>query len=217
MKIKNYIFAGLDFIFDEKFNPWFLEANRAPFAIMEYEELYGTPKPFEELAKYMISKGNKICLISSKRNKRRKGIENSRWAFDKLKEKIPNLKLCYEEDNKWKKKELEDVNNNSFKSDCIFRFNHKIPVIFEKKSVVINPESVWTIAGNKLLTKKAVKKHTKLKIPKTCPCPPQPRLSSNRCLPLTGGWSSKRNWAVALAAAGSLWCTPSETPPNYRR
>src|SRR5215470_11728876 len=49
--LEHYPWAGLDFIFNDRGVPFFLEANRCSHMLQEYVEVYGNEEPFRHVAK----------------------------------------------------------------------------------------------------------------------------------------------------------------------
>ena len=98
---KGYSIAGLDFIFDKKGTPWFIEANSASTVHKQVEDVYGEPITVKALAKY-INKlpGKKFCIFQSKNHTYRENKENSAWLPQKLKEYVnKEFHICYMQRN----------------------------------------------------------------------------------------------------------------------
>ncbi|MCK4521760.1 MAG: hypothetical protein KAU20_04240 [Nanoarchaeota archaeon] len=96
-----YKIAGLDFIFDRKGQPWFIEANSASTVHKEIENIYGEPITVKAIAKYINSlPGKNFCIFQSKNHKFREDKENSAWLPEKLKGFVnKQLYICYMEKN----------------------------------------------------------------------------------------------------------------------
>ena len=96
-----YSLAGLDFIFDEKGRPWFLEANSASTVHKEIEQLEGEPLTIKALAKYINSlKGENICIFARKKFTGKEKKENPNWLAEKLRPRIKKqIHICYMKDN----------------------------------------------------------------------------------------------------------------------
>jgi len=152
--MKKYIFAALDFIFDEDEKPYFLEANSVPAGIMELQEV-SVKRPIKSLANYMKKYGPNQCFV---------GPKIKPWIYKELKKDLPNLKYCYRESNRHSRVYLTDVEGKKFKPSCIYRHGSLIGRYFEDKIPVINPRTVVHLTRNKDLTYKAVSK-VKVNIP----------------------------------------------------
>lgn len=158
--IKYYIYAGLDFLFDQKGQYYFLEANSAPSPV-------GSIKIFEKLAEYMKKQGKELCLMTSLKFELHHGYPKN-WVYNTMKKYIPYLKLCYEENNKGRKNTLIDTKGNEFSPDCIFKDEGKPPPYFEDKIPIINSRKSSRLTTNKIKTYEVVLKHIPhLRIPKT--------------------------------------------------
>ncbi len=153
--IKKYIFAGLDFIFDKDEKPYFLEANSAPGGAVEAADFL-KHSPLKAIAHFMT--GKNPCVVIPK-------IHQNDQTYKELCKYVPGLKLCYCENNRNKRKYLQDKENNKFQPTCIYRSISSICPSFSKKILVINPLSVTRITKNKDLTYKTVKNIKGIKIP----------------------------------------------------
>ena len=168
MGVKKFIFAGLDFIFDKEGNPWFLEANGSPRGMLSYGSLYRYNSLSKEIAGYMLKQGKELCVISSSAERYDEKKENSRWVYRRLKMHIPDLRLCYIQQNKNRRKKLLDANGESFRPDCIYKNHFKISSSFERVIPVINPMLVWYMVTDKMITIDIVKKRLPdIRVPKT--------------------------------------------------
>ena len=159
MRVKNFIYAGLDFIFDHKYRPWFLEANAAPGGAIDYLDVYGKNKILEKLANFMNRFENPCVLVG-------RGSSGSKWTADQLK-KYTLVNLCPYKKNMNRKSTLIDRNGRIIHPGCIFRFNFRLSSAFERSGVaVINPNCVRETAKNKYHTI-AIAKKAGLRIPET--------------------------------------------------
>jgi len=168
MHVKKYLFAGLDFIFDQDGNPWFLEANGSPHGLRNFDRLYPERRFPELVAKFMLKQGKELCVVTSLSDKFEKNKENGLWVYHRLIKHIPNLRLCYVQHNSHREKTLIDTKGELFEPNCIFRYGQKISNSFERRISMINPMVMRYIAMDKLLTIKIVKKRLPdTRIPKT--------------------------------------------------
>jgi len=166
MKVKNFIYAGLDFIFDKNGNFWFLEANGATRGFVEYQNLYKSYEPVIGIAKFMKSKGRNNCILISKKERFSEEHASNKWLYKKLKEYM-KLHACYIEDNQKRTKYLIDKNGNLVKPDCILCHDYKVSKKLSKRTITINNCKLRKFVWNKYKTLNLVKKHTKIKTPRT--------------------------------------------------
>ncbi|MFH1972269.1 MAG: hypothetical protein ABIJ18_02195 [archaeon] len=167
MKVNNYFFAGLDFIFDKNDNIWFLEANYAPHGAKNIKKTSGKEEITKEIARLMNKdKGEKCVLVSRSLTGKEEG-ENSAWFALELAKYVKNLRLCYCDENQNRKGKMKDINGNFFSPSIIFRYNRPLTSAFEKKALVINSNKVRNLVNNKMLTLKVVRENTKVNVPKT--------------------------------------------------
>jgi len=148
--VKKYYFAALDFIFDKKEEPYFLEANSFPGGIYEGSPVFKNKGPFKYIVEFMKKYSSDPCVITTKR-------KDKFFVYDELKKEIPNLRLCFREYNRKNRTFLVDINNEKFKPSCIYRNGNLISTSFERKIPVINPRSIVHITKNKVKTYSLVK------------------------------------------------------------
>ena len=165
MKVNNYFFAGLDFIFDKNNNLWFLEANYAPHGAKNIEKLYGKEKITKLIAKKMKREGGERCSIISRYCNPYDKTENSLWFANKLVKHIPGMRFCFSDDNSKRTGKLKDIYGEFFKPDVIFRYNRPLTSAFEKKILVINSNKVRDVVNDKMLTLKIVGENTNINVP----------------------------------------------------
>jgi len=167
MRVHNYFFAGLDFIFDKDDNMWFLEANYAPHGAKNIKKTCGKEEITKEVARLMNKdRGERCVLVSKKLTGKEKG-ENSAWFALELAKHVKNLRMCYCDDNKNRKGKMKDINGNFFTPSIIFRYNRPMTSAFEKKALVINSNKVRNLVNNKMLTLKVVRENTSVNVPRT--------------------------------------------------
>lgn len=162
--VKNYIFAGIDFIIDKENKIYFIEANSSPGALKEYEALYKNCRPVKELCKYLNKKYKKLAVITKKK-------WNKTFVFKEFKKRFKGkIYVCYYEKNKNRllkgNGSLIDRKGRKITPDAVLRVNGK-PYAQEKAGIkVINPICVLNLTIDKVKTKEIIKKYTKLKVPK---------------------------------------------------
>jgi len=167
MKVNNYFFAGLDFIFDKNNNLWFLEANYAPHGAKNIERMYGKEVITKDIAKMMSKEGGEKCALISRYAKEGEKFENSVWFANKLNRHLKDLRFCYSDENCKRKYKLKDINGEFFKPTSIFRYNRPLTSAFEKKIFVINPNKIKNLVNNKMKTLKVIGDNTKVNVPET--------------------------------------------------
>tara|TARA_Y100000310_G_scaffold258289_1_gene266651 strand:+ start:386 stop:1285 length:900 start_codon:yes stop_codon:yes gene_type:complete len=163
MEVKNYIFAGLDFIFDKQGKPWFLEANYFPGGSPRMEKLYGNEKIVRELARKMEQYHNP-CMLISKRSDTR--IKDSIYLAKKLQE-YTDIKFCYGSPNLRRKSNLITTDKKKIKSNCILRYDQKLNNSLSKNSLVINSNLIQKVVNDKMLTLNIVKEKTNVRTPRS--------------------------------------------------
>ena len=164
MKVNNYFFAGLDFIFDKNNNLWFLEANYAPHGAKNIKRVYGKEEITREVGKLMNKEGGEKCAIISRYVSEKQ--ENSLWFARELSKYIKDLKMCYSDNNAKRIGKLMSVDGEFLKPSSIFRYNRPLTGGFEKKMLVINSNRVRDVVNNKMLTLKIVG-NTSVNVPNT--------------------------------------------------
>lgn len=167
MRIRNYLYAGLDFIFDREGHVWFIEANGCTRGFVEYRRLYKSEEPVKELAKAIKRKGNANCVLISKKEKYRKGSASNKWLFYKLK-KYTKLHACNIEDNRKNTNHLVDTKGKKVKPSSLlvhdyYKFNKELT----SKISTINDTELVTFVKNKYKTFRLISKKTKIKTPKS--------------------------------------------------
>ena len=98
---RNYVVAGLDFIFDKNGKPWFLEANSASTVHREFEKLNRDCTTVKALAKYINRlPGDNFCVFVSRTHDYDEEKENSMWMPTKIAPFIKKqMHLCYMQNN----------------------------------------------------------------------------------------------------------------------
>ena len=162
--VKNYIFAGIDFIIDDKNELYFIEANSSPGAFKEYEELYKHCRPIKELCTYLNKDYKKMAVVTKKR-------WNGTFIFKEFKKRFHGkIHICYYEKNKNRllkgNGSLIDRTKKKIMPDVVLRVSGQ-PHAQEKAGIkVINPISILNLTINKIKTKNIIKKYAKIKVPK---------------------------------------------------
>jgi len=165
MAVKNYIYAALDFIFDKEKNLYFIEANSSPGALGEYKKLYHDIRPVIELCRLLNKRFKHLAVISKKRWKKTAVSREFRRYFK------GKISFCNYERNKSRMLKgdgsLISSKGNIVHPDVILRVAAGKAVAQEKAGIkVINPQCVSNLTLDKLKTKKIVKDHTDVKVPR---------------------------------------------------
>ncbi|MBR9691309.1 hypothetical protein GOV06_00840, partial [Candidatus Woesearchaeota archaeon] len=163
--VKNYVFAGIDFILNKQGELYFIEANSSPGVLKRYKKAYKHCRPVKELCVFLNKKYKKMAVISKKKwegsvvsKEFRKGFKGERYICDYKK----NKKLMSRGDG-----HLIDTDGRKIMPDVILRVAAGKPYAQEKAGIkIINPICILNITKDKIKTKKIIKKYTKIKTPK---------------------------------------------------
>lgn len=163
--IENYIFAGIDFIINKKNEIYFIEANSSPGALKEFKKIDKYCKPVKELCKFLNIKYKKLAVISKKKWGKARISKKFRTEFKgdiyvcRLRK---NEKLMLKGDG-----HLIDRKGRKIMPDVVLRVAAGRPYAQEKAGIkIINPTCILNTTKDKLKSKKAVEKYTKIKTPK---------------------------------------------------
>jgi len=220
---KHYLFAGIDLMISRDKKAWFIEANAAPFGLMEYKQVYGHCKPLKDLVRLLNPKRNKIAIMCSKNP----DLVDSPWVANEIKKYIKYIHVCIFEDNKLNfikgNGQLIDKNGNRIKPDILLRQNWSTkryrPYAQERAGIkIINPVCVLKITKDKMATQKVVKKYAK-----GVNCPAQFAIKSKReILPLIKRNKIFKNGFILKPKSGSggrgifLFCNFFQIPARFR-
>ena len=180
VRVKHFVYAGLDFIFDKNWNPCFLEANENADLTTHFKRLYKTDILFKKFANIVNRSGNNFCIATSRIKK--KYDDDSNVFLNNIKKYLKDVEshIFIVENNRKRKKTLKTTDKKIIKPDAVFRWFYKFPKQFEKDGVrVINPNFVWHVTRNKMNTINAVTKAVNIRIPKTLLIRNQDQLKSN--------------------------------------
>ncbi len=143
MKLKNYHFAALDFVFDMNYKPWFLEANSMP-AFQLLINIDKKNEVIQSLAK-LLGKQN-VCFVLSDYKKR------NEWMLKIFGRYITSIHSCMDQENKHRRKMLIPSSGHSTKPHSILRYGRLSKSFEKQKILVVNPNCVTTITKNKIKT-----------------------------------------------------------------
>ncbi|MAF51374.1 MAG: hypothetical protein CMH64_04765, partial [Nanoarchaeota archaeon] len=161
---KYYKFAGLDFMFDEDENPWFVEANFSSHGIPYVEKT--NHKVIKKLIKLLKKNGKDVCYLVGKKRKNIYG--SSKWVYDFLKTQI-NLHYGYFEDNKKSKGSIITKDKNEINPSTIFAYNAlDLPLHIRRTfpNKFLNHPKISELVTNKYKLYKIIK-NSKVLVPKT--------------------------------------------------
>jgi len=166
MKVKNFLFAGIDLILGKDDKIYFIEANSSPGAFKSYIKVYDHCAPVRELCKFLNKKGLKKLAVISKQ-KWDKSMVSGRFR----KQFKGKIYICDYERNKKNLSigdgHLIDTKGKRIKPDAVLRVAAGVTRAQEKAGIiVINPSSILSVTLDKIKAKKAVEKYTKVRVPK---------------------------------------------------
>jgi glutathione synthase/RimK-type ligase-like ATP-grasp enzyme len=160
--VKNFIFAGLDFLIDKEGGPVFIEANSAPGGLRTYEKLYGNCKPLEELCNFIKERFEKP-IVAILNVKTKKNLKHILWKYEKMKIYLKNsaksVNVCFYQDNDFSNFEgvLIDKDHKKIRPDVVLVGTGIFEPAIEKYCFAINPISVRHLTGDKFSTYKIIK------------------------------------------------------------
>jgi glutathione synthase/RimK-type ligase-like ATP-grasp enzyme len=159
LKVKNYHLAGLDFIFDKNYKPWFIEANSKP-GFISIKKIFGNIDILKPILDKLQSKENPTLMFQ-------KIDKENLWVIDEIL-KDYDFHVCFAEDNNKNSRSLSliDRKKKHIKPGSILRYG-SLSRVFERNNIlVINPNTVANLTYNKIRTYQMLSK-AKIKLPKT--------------------------------------------------
>jgi hypothetical protein len=150
--VRHYLWAGLDFMFDQDGVPVLLDANRSSHMMVEYLEMLGDDQPFALLAAAMNQAGGIPCLLWRKADPLPDAVEDACWIGEHLSEHLDrDPVVCDVEDNQSLRPELTARDGRTIQPGSIFRWWYGLPWSYERSgTLVVNPNCLWTIVRDKL-------------------------------------------------------------------
>ncbi len=166
--VRHYWWAGLDFMFDRRGEPVFLEANRASHMLGEYQELVGNDRPFALTAAAMNAAGGTPCLLWRAGDPFPDADEDACFIAARL---MPHLReppvICNVEANEDPRTELIDRDGRPVRPGSIFRWWYGLPWSYERAGVrVINPNCAWVAVRDKWRCSQAVQAAATFRTPR---------------------------------------------------
>jgi hypothetical protein len=150
--VRHYLWAGLDFMFDQDGVPVLLDANRSSHMMVEYLEMFGNDLPFELVAGKMNEAGGIPCLLWRVTDPVAGAIEDACWIGEQLSRHLGREPVvCNVEDNQSPRDELTTRDGRVVRPGSIFRWWYGLPWSYERSgALVVNPNSLWTVVRDKL-------------------------------------------------------------------
>ncbi len=151
--VRHYLWAGLDFMFDQEGLPVLLDANRASHMMMEYAELIGDERPFALVAGRMNEAGGTPCLVWRRGDPFPDAVEDACWIGRHLSRYLARTpEICNVEDNQIPRAELISRDGRAIEPGSVFRWWYGLPWSYERAGIpVVNPNCLWTTVRDKLL------------------------------------------------------------------
>ncbi|MEE9525493.1 MAG: hypothetical protein V3V78_02695 [Candidatus Woesearchaeota archaeon] len=164
--VKNYVFAGIDFIIDQQGELYFIEANSSPGVLKRYKAIYKHCRPIKELCTFLNKKYKNLAIISKKKWKGSVVSKEFRKGFK------GNIHICdYNQNRKLMSKgdgHLIDIKGKKIMPDVVLRVAAGRTYAQEKAGIrIINPTCILNITKDKIKAKKIVEKYTRIKTPKS--------------------------------------------------
>ncbi|MBL7206354.1 MAG: hypothetical protein ISS36_02005 [Candidatus Aenigmarchaeota archaeon] len=140
VNVKNLIYVGLDFIF-ENGNPWFIEMNPHAYGAYSIKTISGEATPLKKLSNF-TKKYKNFCALGWEEGKK----ENTRWAANELRHYGTKTELCLVKENVRRRKYLKTVDGKVVEPDCVFKHGHIGFHLRDSKAKIINPHYFFHIA-----------------------------------------------------------------------
>jgi hypothetical protein len=156
-RVRHYLWAGLDFIFDEDYRPVLLEANRSSHMLWEYLSFYQDERPFELTAAAMNRQVGPACLLWRRSDPPfdgtlgRIGVETASFIGHYLVKHLRSKPfICFAEDNQEERSVVTTASGGIIAPGSIFRWWYEAPWSYERAgTLVINPNSLWLTVRDK--------------------------------------------------------------------
>ena len=159
--MKNYIYAGLDFIFDKEGHVWFLEANGATRGFVEYEKLYNSEAPIKAICRYIKNQGKNNCALVCKKER----FKGNVYFYDKVCN-MAKMHKCYVKKNMHKKKYLINSEGKKIIPDSVLvHDNYKHLRKFRGRT--INNIGLIEFVKDKFKTAALIQNKTRIKTPRS--------------------------------------------------
>ena len=167
----HYLWAGLDFIFDRRGEPFFLEANRCSHMLQEYVAEYGNEEPFRVIARAMNEAGGVPCLLWRKKDLTPGHDENAHWIGGRLSKYLdrpPAITLT--ENNPAERAVLLTREGTWVRPGSLFRWWYPLPWSMERSGVrVVNPNALWVVVRDKWESYRRLAEAREFRVPWSAP------------------------------------------------
>jgi len=175
VSITQYLWAGLDFMFDEHDRPVLLDVNRCSHMMWEYMRFHGNERPFELAAAALERGGGPVCLLWRRSDPPFQGtMANGETApfighFLSRHLRVPPH-VCFVEDNQAERDAVITSSGESIEPSGIFRWWYGIPWCYERAgATVVNPNCVWVTVRDKQRCYETLAGATTFRVPATRP------------------------------------------------
>lgn len=175
MPISHYLWAGLDFMFDEDLQPVLLDANRSSHMLWEYMKFRQNERPFELTAAAMDRRAGPACLLWRRSDPPFEGTmargETAPFIGHYLTRHLRQPPhICFAEDNQVEREVLITSSGDSVVPASVFRWWYQLPWSYERAgALVVNPNSVWMTVRDKQRCYETLRGATSFRVPQTFP------------------------------------------------
>jgi hypothetical protein len=140
----HYVWAGLDFMFDEEYRPVLLEANRSSHMLWEYLSFYQDERPFALTAAAMKRRAGPSCLLWRRSDSPfdgtlgRVGVETASFIGTLLaKHSKSKPFICFAEDNQEERSVVTTASGDRLVPGSIFRWWYEAPWSYERAGTMV--------------------------------------------------------------------------------
>ena len=185
LPIRHYLWAGLDFMFDEDYQPVLLDANRSSHMLWEYMKFHGDERPFELAAAALERPGGPVCLLWRRDDPAFDGTmsrgETAPFIGHYLSRHLKSPPVvCFVEDNQRERPELTTASGEAIIPASLFRWWYGLPWTYERSgTLVINPNSLWVTVRDKYPCYQTLKAAKTFRVPETFPIENRTELKSH--------------------------------------
>ena len=173
MPISHYLWAGLDFMFDEQYQPVLLDVNRSSHMLWEYMKFHQDERPFQLAAAALERRDGPVCLLWRRSDPPFQGTmahgETAPFIGHYLARHLRRPPhVCFVEDNQTERDVLTAASGESIVPGSVFRWWYQIPWSYERAgAVVVNPNSVWMTVRDKHRCYDTLGDATTFRVPET--------------------------------------------------
>lgn len=167
--IRHYLWAGLDFLLSEEGTPVLIEANKSSHMLGEYLNQYGDERPFERIAARMAAMDGPPVVLWRQADPLPDSDEDICFITRHLAPWLGReLLIANVEENQTARPELTLRDGRIVVPGSLFRWWYGLPSDYERSgTLVINSNSLWLVARDKLATTAAVAQAVSFRTPRT--------------------------------------------------